>query len=98
MPVLPQTSTKPVEAPATPPVSLVMPALSLCRLLTKFRMLLVSMLSRRSAGSTLSVLTKAALSQPKSAPALWPAMPPVSLRPRTVPAAAQPETRPVASF
>ena len=93
-----QRSTKPDEVPQTPPVSLVMPALSLLRLRRKFRMLLVSKLSRRIDGSTLSVLTKALFPHAATAPSLLPTMPPVLLRPMTLPALWQPETRPDASF
>ena len=98
MPVLAQPSIKPVLLPHTPPVSVVMPALSLRMLRIKFRMELVSMASKRSEGSTLSVLTKQRFSQPDSAPAFSPQTPPVWLRPRTLPEAVQAVRRPVASF
>ena len=98
MPLLRQLSINPVEAPATPPVSVVIPALSARRLWIKFRMELVSMLSRRRAGSTLSVLTKQRFSQSLSAPAFSPQMPPVSVRPRTAPEAVQETIMPLTSL
>ena len=84
--------------PQTPPVSVVMPTLSLRRLRIKFRMELVSMASKRREGSTLSVLTKARFSHSVSVPAFSPQTPPLWLRPRTLPEAVLPATRPVASF
>ena len=56
------------------------------------------MLSRRRVGSTLSVLTKLRFSQPVSAPAFSPAMPPVCVRPCTVPEALQETIMPETSF